>query len=222
MAGTAPGTVRVTDGAEGLNGSHHEAFAGALRSTIDVLTAAGIDFAILSGVASAGYGRSRWTKDIDVFCRPEDADGVLDALEAAGFGVERTNPAWIYKAFRDGVQVDVIFKVKGGLYFDERMAARVRTVSLVGVELPAIAPEDLVVMKALSHDEESPRHWHDALGVLATVDLDWDYLLERARLGPNRVLALLHYALSVDVPVPASAINHLHELVSANWVEPTS
>ena len=222
MAGTAPGTVRVTDGAEGLNGSHHEAFADALRSTIDVLTAAGIDFAILGGVASAGYGRSRWTKDIDVFCRPEDADGVLDALEAAGFGVERTNPAWIYKAFRDGVQVDVIFKVKGGLYFDERMAARVRTVTLVGVELPAIAPEDLVVMKALSHDEESPRHWHDALGVLATVDLDWDYLLERARLGPNRVLALLHYALSVDVPVPASAINHLHELVSANWAEPAS
>ena len=81
---------------------------------------------------------------------------------------------------------------------------------------------DLVVMKALSHDEESPRHWHDALGVLAKVDLDWDYLLERASLGPNRVLALLHYALSVDVPVPASAINHLHELVSANWVEPTS
>ena len=95
----------------------------------------------------------------------------------------------------------------------------VRTVTLVGVDLPAIAPEDLVVMKALSHDEESPRHWHDALGVLATVDLEWDYLLERARLGPNRVLALLHYALSVDVPVPASAVNHLHELVSSTWTE---
>jgi hypothetical protein len=31
------------------------------------------------------------------------------------------------------------------------------------------------------------------------------------------VLALLHYALSVDVPVPAAAINQLHELVSATW-----
>ena len=219
MAGTAPGTVQVTDGADGLNGSNHEAFAGVLRSTIDALTAAGLSFAILGGVASAGYGRSRWTKDIDVFCRPEDADQVLDVLEAAGFGVERTNPAWIYKAFHDGVQVDVIFKVKGGVYFDERMSARVRTVTLVGVDVPAIAPEDLVVMKALSHDEESPRHWHDALAVLAAVDLDWDYLLERARLGPNRVLALLHYALSVDVPVPVSAVNHLHELVSATWAE---
>jgi predicted nucleotidyltransferase len=220
MAGTAPGTVRVTDGADELNGSNHEAFARVLRRTIDVLATAGVSFAILGGVASAGYGRSRWTKDIDVFCRPEDADRVLDVLAAAGFDVERTNPAWIYKAFHDGVQVDVIFKVKGGLYFDDRMAGRVRTVTLVGVDVPAIAPEDLVVMKALSHDEESPRHWHDALAVLATADLEWDYLLERARLGPNRVLALLHYALSVDVPVPVAAVNHLHELVSATWAEP--
>jgi len=217
MVATAPGSVRVTDGAEGLNGSHHEAFGEALARTVAVLGDAGLPFAVLGGVASAGYGRARWTKDIDVFCRPEDADAVLDALAADGFDVERTNPAWIYKAFRDGVQVDVIFKGKGGIFFDERMAERVQTVTLVGVELPAISPEDLIVLKALSHDEESPRHWHDALGVLASADLDWDYLLERARLGPNRVLALLHYSLSVDVPVPTSAINQLHALVSSTW-----
>jgi predicted nucleotidyltransferase len=217
MVDTAPGTVRVTDGADGMNGSHHEAFADALARSVAVLTEIGIDFGVLGGVASAGYGRARWTKDIDVFCRPEDADAALDALAANGFEIERTNPSWIYKAFRDGVQVDVIFKGKGGFYFDDRMASRVQTVTLVGVELPAVAPEDLVVMKALSHDEESPRHWHDALGVLASAELDWDYLLERARLGPNRVLALLHYALSVDVPVPTAAINQLHELVSATW-----
>ena len=217
MAATPPGTVRVTDGADGLNGSHHEAFGDALARTVAVLGAADLPFAILGGVASAGYGRARWTKDIDVFCRPEDADRALDALAADGFDVERTNPAWIYKAFREGVQVDVIFKGKGGIFFDEEMAERVQTVTLVGVDLPAISPEDLIVLKALSHDEESPRHWHDALGVLASADLDWDYLLERARLGPNRVLALLHYSLSVDVPVPVSAINQLHALVSSAW-----
>jgi len=217
MAGTATGTVRVTDGAEGLNGSEHEAFPTVLACTVGTLGEAGLSFALVGGVASAGYGRARWTKDIDVFCRPEDADAVLDVLAAKGFEVERTNPAWIYKAFRDGVQVDVIFKGKGGVFFDERMADRVRTVSLVGVEVPAISPEDLIVLKAVSHDEESPRHWHDALAVLATTELDWDYLLERARLSPNRVLALLHYALSVDVPVPASAVTQLHELVSGAW-----
>jgi predicted nucleotidyltransferase len=217
MAGTAPGSVRVTDGADGLNGSDHESFVAALRQTVSALSDAGISFAIIGGVASAAYGRARWTKDIDVFCRPEDADRVLEALAANGFTVEHTNPAWIYKAFSDGVQVDVIFKGKGGIFFDEQMAARVRTMSLVGVELPAISPEDLVVLKALSHDEESSRHWHDAIGVLASTELDWEYFLERARLGPNRVLALLHYSLSVDVPVPTAAINQLHELVSSTW-----
>jgi predicted nucleotidyltransferase len=215
--GTAPGTARVTDGADGLTGSHHEAFAHALGRTVSVLSRAEVPFGILGGVASAGYGRARWTKDIDVFLRPEDADAALDALAADGFDVERTNPAWIFKAFRDGVQVDVIFKGKGGVFFNERMASRVQKVTLVGVEVPAISPEDLVVLKALSHDEESPRHWHDALGVLSSTELDWEYLLERARLGPNRVLSLLHYALSVDVPVPVSAVNQLHALVASTW-----
>lgn len=218
MADTAPRNTPVTGGQEdGLNGSNHEAFGAALARTIEVLSEARLDFAMIGGVASAGYGRARWTKDIDVFCRSEDAAPALEALAANGFEIEHTNPTWIYKAFRDGIQIDVIFKSKGGFYFDDRAASRVQSVSLEGVELPAIAPEDLVVMKALSHDEESPRHWYDALGVLASASLDWDYLLERARLGPNRVLALLHYALSVDVPVPTSAVNNLHELVSSTW-----
>ena len=218
MAATAPGTVRVTDGAEGLNGSHHEAFGEALARTVAVLGEAGLPFAVLGGVASAGLRASA----LDQGHRrlpavPRTPTPSSTRWPADGFEVERTNPAWIYKAFRDGVQVDVIFKGKGGIFFDERMAERVQTVTLVGVELPAISPEDLIVLKALSHDEESPRHWHDALGVLASADLDWDYLLDRARLGPNRVLALLHYSLSVDVPVPTSAINQLHALVSSTW-----
>ena len=149
MVDTAPGTVRVTDGADGMNGSHHEAFADVLARSVAVLAETGIDFGVLGGVASAGYGRARWTKDIDVFCRLEDADGALDALAANGFEIERTNPSWICKAFRDGVQVDVIFRGKGGFYFDDRMAGRVQTVTLVGVELPAIAPEDLTSRPAV-------------------------------------------------------------------------
>ena len=188
-----------------------------LASTVAVLTDAGIPFGVLGGVASAGYGRPRWTKDIDVFCRPEDAERVLQSLAADGFEVEQTNPSWIFKAFRDGIQVDVIFKAKGGIYFDDRMTERLRSVSLAGVDVPAIPPEDLIVIKAIVHDEESPRHWHDALGVLAGTSLDWDYLLERAKLGPNRILSLLHYALSVDVPVPTAAVRRLHEMVAATW-----
>jgi hypothetical protein len=67
-----------------------------------------------------------------------------------------------------------------------------------------------VVVKALAHDEESSRHWFDALGIVAGGDLDWEYLVRRAAKGPRRVLSLLLYATSVDLVVPPSVIRRLH------------
>jgi predicted nucleotidyltransferase len=199
----------------GRAGSDEEIFPDVLGEV--VATLADVPFGLIGGVASAAYGRPRWTKDIDVFCRAEDAEGVLDRLAAQRFEVERTNPMWIYKAFRDDVQIDVIFKVRSEVYFDEAMAERIRHVELDGVELPVLAPEDIVVMKAMAVDEESPWHWYDALGILAAVDLDWDYVVLRARKSPNRVLSLLHYAASIDVPVSLAALRRLHDLVAVAW-----
>jgi predicted nucleotidyltransferase len=201
--------------AGGRAGSDEDVFPGVLREVVVALS--DVPFGVIGGVASAAYGRPRWTKDIDVFCRAEDAEGVLDRLAARGFEVERTNPMWIYKAFSDDVQIDVIFKVRSEVYFDEVMAERIRRVELDGVELPVLAPEDIVVMKAMAVDEESPWHWYDALGILSAVDLDWDYLVTRARKSPNRVLSLLHYATSIDVPVSVAALRRLHEVVAMAW-----
>ena len=190
--------------ASGRAGSNDQAFAAVLEEVVDIL--GDVSYGIIGGVASAAYGRPRWTKDIDVFCRAEDADRVLDNFAAGGFDIERTNPMWIYKAFRDDVQIDIIFKVRWEVYFDNEMAQRIRPIELDGVEIPVLAPEDIVVMKAMAVDEESPWHWYDALGILAAVDLDWEYLLMRARKSPNRVLSLLHYAASNDVSgFPGSA-----------------
>jgi len=41
--------------------------------------------------------------------------------------------------------------------------------------------EDLIVMKAIVHDEETPRHWGDALAMLPGNEIDWEYLLLTAR-----------------------------------------
>ena len=54
-----------------------------------------------------------------------------------------------------------------------------------------------------------PRHWHDALGIIASCELDWDYLLERGQHGARRVLSLLVYAQSDDLVVPDRAIREL-------------
>ena len=196
-------------------GSDDAAFVDVLRTVVAAL--GDMPFGVLGGVASAAYGRPRWTKDIDVFCRADDANRVLDILERHEFDVELTNPTWIYKAWRQGVLVDVIFKVKSEIYFDNAMLERIRRVEFEGVEVPILAPEDIVVTKAIAGDEESPWHWYDALGIIAVNELDWDYLLERARKSPNRVISLLHYAISIDIPVSMSALRRLHESVMASW-----
>jgi predicted nucleotidyltransferase len=196
-------------------GSDAEVFTRVLG---DVVRALGdVPFGVIGGVASAAHGRPRWTKDIDVFVRGDDADRALERLERLGFETERTNPAWIFKGFRDGVLVDVIFKIKSDVYFDDEMAARVRTTEFSGVEIPVVAPEDVVVAKAIAGSEEAPWHWYDALGIIADNELDWEYLLERARKSPNRVLSLMHFALSIDLPVPTKAILELHDTIASRW-----
>ena len=196
-------------------GSDEAEFVDVLRTVVKALEE--VPFGVLGGVASAAYGRPRWTKDIDVFCRADDAGRVLEILEQHDFEIERTNPTWIFKAWRHGVLVDVIFKVKSEVYFDAAMAERIRRVEFEGVDVPILAPEDIVVTKAIAGDEESPWHWYDALGIIAVNELDWDYLLERARKSPNRVISLLHYAMSIDIPVSMGALRRLHESVMASW-----
>jgi predicted nucleotidyltransferase len=187
----------------------------ALSDVVTVLSE--MPFGVLGGVASAAYGRPRWTKDIDVFVRAEEAGRALAFLAEAGFETERTNPSWIFKGFRDGVMVDVIFKLKSDIYFDDEMVARTRMLDYGGVGVPVLAPEDVIVTKAVAAEEEAPWHWHDALAVIASTDLDWNYLIRRARKSPNRVLSLLHYALSSDLPVSAAAVRDLHNSISARW-----
>jgi hypothetical protein len=76
-----------------------------------------------------------------------------------------------------------------------------------------IPPEDLFVIKAISFDEQSNRHWFDALGLLAVRPLDWSYLVARARHGARRVLSLLVFAQADDLIVPEHAIQALHRAV---------
>jgi predicted nucleotidyltransferase len=184
-------------------------FLRILSESVDLLDAAGIPYVLMGGLASSSMGRPRWTHDIDFFLKPDDADRALEIFESAGFEVQKTNPMWLYKALKDRVVVDVIFKSRGDLYMDDEMVERAKRRDILGVEAPVIPPEDLVVIKAAVHDEERPRHWHDAIGLLIHEDLDWNYLLRRARHASKRVLALLLYASSNDVVIPDRIIREL-------------
>jgi len=186
----------------------------ALEEVITVLREAEIAFLLIGGMSAATFARPRMTDDIDVFVRPDAARRALDALSAAGFDTKEKDPYWLYKAWKHGVLVDIIFRSTGDLYLDDDMLARGSEREYLGVTAPLVSPEDLVVIKALAAAEHSPHHWYDALAVIGRCQLDWDYLLSRARLaGPRRLLSLLLYAESTDLAVPAEIIEELFEVV---------
>jgi predicted nucleotidyltransferase len=188
-------------------------FLEVLREVVETLERAEIPFLVIGGVASAVWGRPRYTQDIDIMVRPHDAKRALETLEEAGFATQETFEHWLYKGLKDGVIVDVLFQSSGGIYLDEEMLERRVVREFDGIKLPLSSAEDLIVMKAVAHEEATPRYWHDALSIIGRAELDWDYLLKRARMRARRILSLLLYAQSNDLVVPDRVVRELFETV---------
>ncbi len=188
-------------------------FDKVLFEALDAVEAKKIPYALIGGIAISGMGRPRSTHDIDLFVRPEDAEATLEALVQAGFEAERPELKWLFKAWKDEHMVDIIFQSQGDIYFDSEMQSRAKNITFHGRQIPAVPPEDLIIIKASVHQEVGPHHWWDALALLTHAQIDWDYLLKRARKAPRRLLSLLIYAQSQDVWIPNVMINHLFDIV---------
>lgn len=191
-----------------------------LARAISALDDKDVPYLVMGGLAAAAFARPRTTEDIDFFVKPEDANRALDALEAAGCDVEETEPMWLYKAWMDGVLIDVIFRSSGEIYLDDDMVRRGVVREIRGTRTTLISPEDFLVIKAVATTEQGAHHWYDALGLIARHPIDWTYLVERARqAGPRRVLSLLLYAESNDMAVPAEAVERLFTIVHPHPAE---
>lgn len=192
----------------------HEAVTAVLADAVGALDDAEVPYVVMGGLVVARYARPRATDDIDIFVRPEHAHQALDVLDAAGFAVDEADPMWLFKAHKDGVLVDVIFRSSGEIYLDDDMIAHGVRDEIRGTTAILISPEDLLVIKAVATAEHGPHHWYDALAIIARTPLDWDYVVQRARqAGPRRVLSLLLYAESNDMAVPADVVEQLHGTV---------
>jgi predicted nucleotidyltransferase len=191
------------------------AFLDVLDEVLAAVRKAEIPFLFIGGIGSAVFGRDRWTHDIDVFVRPENVARLLEVLSERGFETWVQDEHWLAKARRNDVPIDVIFRSWRDILLDDEMLARARTVSFHGRELPIAPPEDLVVMKAIAAAEDTPRYWYDALAILGQTELDWDYLVARARRhGARRILSLMLFAGSVDLVVPPAPIDTLYDAIS--------
>lgn len=199
---------------EGQGDIDKERLVSVLRQAVEAIEGRHIPYLLIGGVVAALAGRPRFTHDIDFLVKGEDARPVLAALEEVGFITDETDAQWLFKAVKDGVLVDVIFRAAGVL-LDDEMLERATTQEYEGVKVQAISIEDFIIIKALSHREHTSRHWFDGLALLANRDIDWDYLVRRsARRGPHRMLSLLLYAKSCDVVVPDRVIHELYQVIT--------
>ncbi len=212
-AGGSPEPTGNGKAAVALRSADERTFATVLGEATLALENGGVPYAVIGGIASSEHGRQRATRDIDLLVKPEDARRALRALDGAGFRTEETDHRWLYKGWKHDVLVDVIFSSRGGVHMDDEMLTRAVVRPHRGRDVRVVSPEDLLIMKAMAHDEEGPRHWHDALGLIANRDLDWEYVQRRARRAPHRILSLLLYARSLDLFVPNRVIRSLFESV---------
>jgi predicted nucleotidyltransferase len=185
-----------------------------LDRSVEVLRAAEITFLLLGGLATSALGRRRRVTDIDVFVRDPDVAPALEAFAGAGFETLVVSPNWLAKALKDDVLVDVISRSTHDIVLSDEILEHAVEVEIEGRRLRSVSPEDLIVMKAVATDEDTVRYWHDALSLLGRPDLDWSYLVHRAKKhGARRVLSLLFFAQSIDLLVPAEVISELLDAV---------
>jgi predicted nucleotidyltransferase len=130
-----------------------------------VLTQADVPFLLGGGIACWARGGPPTDHDVDFLVRPDDADAGLEALAEAGMETERPPEHWLYKAYDDGVLVDLIFE-PSGLRVDDAMFERAEELEVRAVRMQVASLEDVVTTKLMALSEQ---------------DLDFRPVLEIAR-----------------------------------------
>src|SRR5438270_8305103 len=120
-----------------------------LKKTAGVLREAGIPFALAGSMACWALGGPPSRHDLDLALLHADTEPALEALEEAGFAVERPPEDWLVKAWYDDVLVDLIWAPKGLEVTDEVLQAA-RMVNVDGMLMPALTPTDVLTSKLLA------------------------------------------------------------------------
>ena len=148
-----------------------EAIEHTLKKATGALHGDRVPFLLGGSLAVWVRGGPESCNDLDLMIRPEDADAALAALEKTGMRPERPPEDWLYKAYDGEVLVDLIFGPKG-LSIDDETFGRADPVSAFGLEVRAMALEDVLITKLRALHE----HY-----------LDFDSTLQMARAVRERV-----------------------------------
>lgn len=186
------------------------------RHVLEVLGASGVPSLVGGGYAFACYtGIERYTKDLDLFLRPEDCDRALDAVRRAGYDTELTHPHWLAKVRSGESYVDLIFSSGNGLSpVDEDWFRHAARAQVLGMDVRIPPAEEMICSKAFIMERER----YDGADVTHLLrsrakQLDWQRLSRR--FGPHWRILMSHLVLFGFVYpaerslIPAPLMHHL-------------
>ncbi len=155
-----------------------------LKHAAAALREADVRFVLGGGVAIWARGGPETEHDVDLFVRPEDAERAWKALEDAGFRTEEPPEGWLYKGFRGGVMVDLIY-APTGVTVDDEFLDRAEPLEVHAVRMPVMRADDVLVAKLLAlreHQVDYDRVLEIARNVREQID--WDDVRERTNGSP--------------------------------------
>jgi hypothetical protein len=166
------------------------------REALLALAAADVPF-LVAGAFATNFHTGFWrnTKDLDIFCRPEDAEEILQVLAGAGFETHIEEKHWLGKAKKKGEIVDVIWG--GGnwaTFVDDHWFELASPGTVLDIPVLIAPAEDIILSKAWvagreRYDGTDIAHLIHACGT----KFDWDGLVKR--FGDHWLLLLQYLVL---------------------------
>jgi hypothetical protein len=146
------------------------------------LQANGVPFLVGGGFAFSHYtGIIRYTKDMDLFVRPDDAEWVVGTLQAAGHRAEMIAQHWLAKVYGDGSFIDIIFSSGNGVaVVDDVWLERAEPGTVLDVPVLLSPVEEMIWSKGFVLERERYDGADVAHLIRARGDrLDWERLFQR-------------------------------------------
>jgi hypothetical protein len=166
------------------------------RRALAALASAGVPHLVGGGFAFAHYaGVSRYTKDLDLFVRPQDAKWAVRTIADAGYRAEIVAPHWLGKAYSGDAFIDIIFSSGNGVcVVDDQWLEHAQSGQVLDIPVRLSPVEEMIWSKAFVLERE--RYDGADIGHLLRArgrQLDWKRLF--ARFDPHWHVLLSHLVL---------------------------
>ena len=130
----------------------------ALEALATLLGQSGVPGAVVGGLAVGIHAQPRMTQDVDalVLLDAEELDNLLAVAARQGFEFRRSDGLKLARQSRilvfrhapSGVPVDIAL---GCMPFDKEAVDGAILRNIAGISIPVVAPDDLLIMKAVAH-----------------------------------------------------------------------